>query len=36
VDRETAERNLKAGMVAAGIALFTFGFAFYLTILYLA
>jgi hypothetical protein len=36
VDRERARGNLKSGLIGAGIALFVFGFAFYVTVLYLA
>jgi hypothetical protein len=35
VDRERARANIKAGMWAAGVALFVFGLAFYVTILYI-
>jgi hypothetical protein len=35
VDRKHARGNIKAGMVTAGIALFAFGFAFYVAVLYL-
>lgn len=36
MDRERARANLKSGLIAAGVALFVFGFAFYVTVLYLA
>jgi hypothetical protein len=36
VDRETASRSLRAGFLAAGLALVSFGLAFYVTILYIA
>jgi hypothetical protein len=36
VDRERARGNIRAGMLVGGLALFMFGLAFYVTILYLA
>jgi hypothetical protein len=36
VDRTRARTNIRAGMLVGGLALFLFGFAFYVTILYLA
>jgi hypothetical protein len=36
MDRTRAERTRRAGMFAAGAALFTFALAFYVTILYIA
>ncbi len=35
MDRNRARANIKSGMVTAGLALFTFGLAFYVAILYL-
>jgi hypothetical protein len=35
VDRNRARANIKSGMVTAGLALFAFGFAFYVAVLYL-
>jgi hypothetical protein len=35
VDRETARANLKAGIKAAGVAVFVFGMTFVAAILYL-
>lgn len=36
MDRQRASDNIKAGLWRAGLALFVFGFAFYVTILYIA
>jgi hypothetical protein len=36
VDRERARGNIGTGLLTGVIALFVFGFAFYVTILYLA
>jgi hypothetical protein len=36
VDRQTATSRLKAGLFAAGLAVFAFGAAFYVSILYLS
>jgi len=36
VDRERARGNIKAGMLTATLALFVFGLAFYVTVLYIA
>jgi hypothetical protein len=36
VDRDRARANIRAGMLAATAALFVFGLAFYVTILYIA
>jgi hypothetical protein len=36
VDRERARNTIGAGLLTGTIALFVFGFAFYVTILYLA
>jgi hypothetical protein len=36
VDRERARANIASGMRVAALALFVFGFAFYVTVLYLA
>jgi hypothetical protein len=36
VDRRLAERNLTAGLLAAGLALFVFGLSFFVSILYLS
>jgi hypothetical protein len=35
VDRDRARENLRMGMLVGLIALFVFGFAFYVTVLYL-
>jgi hypothetical protein len=35
MDRTRARDNIKAGMWAAALALFVFGLAFYVTVLYL-
>jgi len=36
VDRDRARGNIRAGMFFGAIALFVFGLAFYVTVLYLA
>lgn len=36
MDRNRARANIRAGMLTAGVALFVFGLAFYVTILYIA
>lgn len=36
MDRESANRNLRAAMFAGGLAIFVFGTAFYISVLYLA
>jgi hypothetical protein len=36
MDRRLAQRNLTAGLVAAGIALFFFGLSFLIAVLYIA
>ena len=36
MDRDRARSNIRAGMLFGAIALFVFGFAFYVTVLYLA
>jgi len=36
VDRERARANIKSGMLYSTLALFVFGLAFYVTILYIA
>ena len=36
MDRERARDNLKQGLRLGTVALFVFGFAFYVTVLYLA
>jgi hypothetical protein len=36
VDRERARGNIGAGLLTGTIALFVFGFAFYVTVLYIA
>jgi hypothetical protein len=36
VDRERARANIRAGMWTGALALFVFGLAFYVTILYIA
>lgn len=36
MDRERARANLRRGLLVASAALFVFGFAFYVTVLYLA
>jgi hypothetical protein len=36
VDRRLAQRNLTAGLLAAGLALFFFGFSFFIAVLYIA
>ena len=36
MDRERARGNIKSGLLAASIALFVFGLAFYVTVLYIA
>jgi hypothetical protein len=36
MDRESAERNMKTGLAAGCLALFVFGLAFYVSVLYLA
>ena len=36
MDRTRTRENIRAGLRAATIALFVFGFAFYVTILYIA
>jgi hypothetical protein len=35
MDRRLAQRNLIAGFLAGGLALLAFGFAFFLTVLYI-
>ena len=35
MDRERARSNIRAGMIAASLALLVFGLAFYVSILYL-
>jgi hypothetical protein len=35
VDRRLAQRNMTAGLLAAGLALLVFGLSFFLAILYL-
>lgn len=35
MDRRLAQRNVTAGLLAAGLALFAFGFAFFISIVYL-
>jgi hypothetical protein len=35
MDRERARANIKSGMVYASLAMFVFGLAFYVTILYI-
>jgi hypothetical protein len=35
VDRRLAQRNLTAGLLAAGLALFFFGLSFFITVIYL-
>jgi hypothetical protein len=36
MDRRTAQRNLNAGLLAAGLALFFFGLTFFITVFYIA
>lgn len=36
MDRKLAQRNLTAGLIAAGIALLAFGVAFFFTVIYIA
>jgi preprotein translocase subunit SecE len=36
MDRETARSTIRVGLTTAGIAIFFFGFAFYVSVLYLA
>ncbi len=36
MDRESANSKLKAGLFAAGLAVFTFAAAFYVTVLYIS
>jgi hypothetical protein len=36
MDRETARRNLRSGLLTASLALFVFALAFYATILYIS
>ncbi len=36
MDRERAHANIKTGLFAASIAIFVFGMAFYVAVLYLA
>jgi hypothetical protein len=36
VDRESANRTIRSGLIAASLALFAFGLAFYATILYIS
>ena len=36
MDRNRARANIRAGIVTASIALFVFGLAFYVTVLYIA
>jgi hypothetical protein len=36
MDRRLAQRNLTAGLVAAGLALFFFGLSFLIAVLYIA
>jgi hypothetical protein len=36
MDRHLAQRNLTAGLVAAGLALFFFGLSFLIAVLYIA
>jgi hypothetical protein len=36
MDRDRARANIKSGMLYASVALFVFGLAFYVTILYIA
>jgi hypothetical protein len=36
MDRERARANIRSGMLYASLALFVFGLAFYVTILYIA
>jgi len=35
MDRRLAQRNLISGLLAAGLALAAFGFAFFLTVIYI-
>jgi hypothetical protein len=35
MDRRAAQRNLTAGLIAAGIALLAFGVAFFFTVIYI-
>jgi hypothetical protein len=35
MDRDSSERSIKAGLAAAAVAVFFFGFAFYVAVLYL-
>jgi hypothetical protein len=35
MDRRLAQRNLTAGLLAAGIALLAFGFAFFFAVVYI-
>jgi hypothetical protein len=36
VDRERARQNIKTGLMTASLAIFFFGMAFYVAVLYLA
>ncbi len=36
MDRESAQRNIRAGFLAGGIGLFVFALAFYVSMIYLA
>jgi hypothetical protein len=36
MDRRLAQRNLTAGLLAAGLALFFFGLSFFVTVIYLS
>ena len=36
MDRRLAQRNLTAGLLAAGLALFFFGLSFFITVIYLS
>ena len=36
MDRDRARANIRSGMIFASVAMFVFGLAFYVTILYIA
>jgi hypothetical protein len=36
VDRDSAQKTLKAGLLAGALAVFSFGAAFYVTVLYIS